>query len=249
MKTIFDFGMYDASDTLYYLENGYNVIAVEANPSLVESARSRLGSYVDAGSLTLINRAISSDNGNVELTICGADLGSSSVYRAKVTARSPLGTCTVPGITTQEIFERYGIPFYLKVDIEGADKLTVLALSPRTKPPYLSFEINEEIEEMIDHVAAIGFCKFKIVNQLTFRELSNQTNLRDRCSRSIVRLLGYAEPQYIRRNGRYFKIGHSSGPAPWCSDGQWSSREDILKRWMSSRPLCNGNVWYDLHAA
>ena len=42
MKTIFDFGMYDASGKLYYLENGYNVVAVEANPSLFDSARSRL---------------------------------------------------------------------------------------------------------------------------------------------------------------------------------------------------------------
>ena len=249
MKTVFDFGMYDASDTLYYLENGYNVIAVEANPSLVDSARSRLAAYVNAGSLTLINRAISLDSNDVELVVCGADLGSSSVYSDSVASRSPLGTWRVPGITTEEIFERYGVPFYLKVDIEGADKLTVLALSSRTKPQYLSFEISEQLDQLIDHVAAIGFCKFKIVNQLTFRELSNQSNLRDRWARRIIRLLGYAEPQYIRWNGRYFKVGHSSGPAPWCSDGQWSSREDILKRWMSSRPLRNGNAWYDLHAA
>ena len=176
-------------------------------------------------------------------------LGSSSVYRAKVTARSPLGTCTVPGITPKRFLNVIVFPFTLKVDIEGADKLTVLALSPCTKPRYLSFEISEELEELIDHVAAIGFCKFKIVDQLTFRELSNQSNLRDRWTRRIVRLLGYAEPQFIRWNGRYFKVGHSSGPAPWCSDGQWSSREDMLKRWISSRPLRNGNAWYDLHAA
>ena len=88
MKTVFDFGMYDASDTLYYLENGYNVVAVEANPSLVDSARSRLAAYVNAGSLTLINRAISVDNGDVELVICGADLGSSSVYSEQAWPRA-----------------------------------------------------------------------------------------------------------------------------------------------------------------
>ena len=242
MQTVCAFGIYAAFDTLYYLENGLNVtLPVEANPSLVHSARFRLAGYVIAGSLTLISCAISNDNGDVELTICGDDLGSSSVYSDSVASRSPLGTWRVPGITTEEIIERY-VPFYLKVDIEGADKLTVLALSSRNKPQYLSFEISEQLEKLIDYVAAIGYCKFKIVDQLTFRELSNHSNLRGRCTRDIFRLLGYAEPQFSRRNGWYFKVGQSSGPAPRCRDDQCSSRADVLKHWTFSRTLCNSHA-------
>ena len=37
MRTIFDFGLYDAADSLYYLENGFNVRTFEANPLLFES--------------------------------------------------------------------------------------------------------------------------------------------------------------------------------------------------------------------
>ena len=35
MKTIFDFGMCDAADTVYFLEEGFKVVAVEANAALV----------------------------------------------------------------------------------------------------------------------------------------------------------------------------------------------------------------------
>ena len=42
MKTVFDVGMFDGSDTKYYAELGFRVIAVEANPTLAERARKRL---------------------------------------------------------------------------------------------------------------------------------------------------------------------------------------------------------------
>ena len=37
MRTIFDLGLYDAADSLYYLENGLNVRTFEANPLFFES--------------------------------------------------------------------------------------------------------------------------------------------------------------------------------------------------------------------
>jgi FkbM family methyltransferase len=248
MKTIFDFGMYDASDTRYYLECGFRVVAVEANPVLIKTAQTVLAHYVAAGQLQLVGAAISNDDSEVELTVCGEDAGSSSIYGTRVDGRSPLGTFTVPGITTGQLFQQFGIPYYLKIDLEGADRLPVLSLKAETRPEYLSFELGDEGEELIDHAAAIGFTRFKIINQCSFREVARQQNLRDRIARKIIRMLGYAEPQYVKRGGRLFKIAHSSGPAPWCSDGRWSSRAEILNKWKASRASSKGNIWYDLHA-
>ena len=121
MKTVFDIGMYDGSDTIYYLEEGYRVVAVEANPALVRRAQMALRSYIASGQLQVLNAAISDTNEAVQLVVCGDDLGSSSIYEEKVRDRTPIGTFTVPGITIQELFERFGIPYYLKIDIEGAD--------------------------------------------------------------------------------------------------------------------------------
>ena len=38
-KLIFDIGMYDGSDTRYYLNEGFRVLAIEANPILVKRAK------------------------------------------------------------------------------------------------------------------------------------------------------------------------------------------------------------------
>ncbi|MGY1425072.1 hypothetical protein [Lysobacter sp. A289] len=39
MKLAFHIGMYDGSDSRYFLEEGFRVMAVEANPALADQAR------------------------------------------------------------------------------------------------------------------------------------------------------------------------------------------------------------------
>ena len=248
MHTIFDFGMYDASDTEYYLHEGYTVVAVEANPALVQRAQSMLASYVKSGQLTLVNAGISGNNENVTLTISGDDLGSSSIYQVEIQDKAPVASFTVPGITTQEIFERFGVPFYLKVDIEGADRLSVLALTPNTKPEYVSFEIGKDLEELLHHLESIGFSRYQSVNQCNFRELSVEDSFRDRVALKLVRMLGYAEPRYTQRSGRYFKLGHSSGPGPWSYTKGWRTLDAFLRQWSQPKESDTRNVWYDLLA-
>ncbi|HEX2749283.1 MAG TPA: hypothetical protein VHM91_14845, partial [Verrucomicrobiales bacterium] len=77
-QLVFDVGMYDASDTKYYLDLGYKVVAIEANPMLANSARQRFAGEVQNGTLTIVNAAVADGEEDVELTISGEDLGSSS---------------------------------------------------------------------------------------------------------------------------------------------------------------------------
>ena len=39
---VYDVGMNDGSDTLHYLKKGYKVVAIEADPTLVDSVRMKL---------------------------------------------------------------------------------------------------------------------------------------------------------------------------------------------------------------
>lgn len=247
-RIVFDFGMYDAADTLYYLEEGFKVVAVEANPALVRRAQTVLKDHLKAGRLEIIHAAISNEEKEIELTVCGDDLGSSSIDADAVEERTPIGKYKVPGVTTEGVFKRFGVPYYLKVDIEGADHLCVKALSSERAPAYVSFEVGEELSGLIEHLARIGYAGFKLINQTNFREFSNERSLRDRIARKIVRTVGYAEPQYLKRHGRYFSIGHSSGPAPWRSDGQWCSKDQLLEKWQKASQKNGAGVWYDLHA-
>jgi FkbM family methyltransferase len=247
MKTVFDIGMYDGSDTAYYLEIGCRVVAVEANPNLVQNAQQQFQLQIASGQLTCVHAAISPNGSEVELFLAGTDLGSSSLFSERVAHKRPLGGIRVPGLTVQQLFARYGVPDYLKVDIEGADRLCVLALTPEQRPRYLSFEIGNDVFELLAHIESVGFKRFKIISQISFREISNENCLYDRLARRLIKYLGFGRPELIRRGNRFFVIGHSSGPVPWESDGRWSSAAAIRGklRQMEAQPQAN---WYDLHA-
>ena len=248
MLTVFDIGMYDAEDTKYYLENGFRVVAVEGNPDLVASAEKALANYVSSGQLVCVNKAISADGEPVDLVLSGADLGASSTQANRVAARWPIGTFKVDGTTMRELIREYGVPHFIKSDIEGADRFCVLGLDAATRPQYLSYEAGEDFGELLQHCARIGFTKFKIINQVSFRELANQRNLRDRVILGVTRRLGYADFKRVKRGGRFFVSGHSAGPAPWCSDGAWRSTEETLARWSRAKQAGALTAWYDVHA-
>lgn len=244
MELIFDVGMYDGADTAYYLALGYRVVSVEANPHLVDMARRRFAVQLASGQLTCLNAAISQGGEPVELTLSGDDLGSSSLFGDRIAHRRPLGSIQVPGTTIDHLFKRHGTPKYLKVDIEGADRFCVLSLARGDLPPYLSFELGDDADELLSHAASLGYKRFKVINQNSFREYANVECLYDRVARRTMRYLGYADPLMVKRGGRFFVTGHSSGPVPWQSDGKWRTYDKT--RSIIQRELLG---WNDIHAA
>ena len=250
-RLIFDIGMYDGSDTRYYLNEGFRVLAIEANPVLVQRAKELLFyDEIKSGRLKILNFAIVGEPAeNVTLVINATDPGSSRIYHKDNPNSYQYGTFSVKGITINELFDEYGIPYYLKVDIEGADELCVLGLNKIKKPQFLSFEVYDyNIISLLNYIESIGYTKFKLINQINFREISNQNKAYDLISDKIIRKLGYKYPKYVRRNGRFFLIGHSSGPAPWNSDGKWQSAKDLLIKWEKDFGSHNFKGWYDLQA-
>lgn len=248
---IFDIGMFDAADSQYYLETGHDVVAVEANPMLAEQARRNLREYVEAGQLHIINAALADHPGEVELVLARDDLGSSSICASHGRTGNQGDRCRVVAVTLDDLWARSPAPpRYVKVDIEGADRFCILALRPDRAPDFVSFEVGADASELLGHLHQIGFRRFKLIEQLTFRELSRTNRLTDRLARKLMRSLGFAEPRLIRRQGRWFQIGHSSGPVPWESDGPWFDLTATVGRISEcSERTVERNVWFDLHAA
>lgn len=244
VETIFDIGMYDGADTAYYLDSGYRVVAVEANPELVARAKHRFMIELGSGQLICLNAAISANGSPVSLTLSGEDLGASTLFADRIRERRPIGAVEVPGTTIGQLFARYGVPKYLKVDIEGADRYCILPLTSDIRPPFLSFEIGNDAEELLAHVAGLGYNRFKIIEQNSFREAANVECLYDRFARRLMQSMGYADPMMIKRAGRFFVSGHSSGPVPWLSDGLWRSLDEA--RCVLPTKATPG--WSDLHA-
>lgn len=248
MRLAFDVGMYDGADTGYLLEAGFRVVAVEAHPGLCERARRRFADAVRDERLVIVNRAIADRAGERELVLCGDDLGSSSIMHGKLQDGRREGGLPVTSIALAALFEEHGVPDYLKIDIEGADRHCVLPLTPRTAPKYLSFEVDEDVEELVSHAARIGYDRFKLIGQTSFLEIDHEHALLQRLRNRALRSLGYDEPGCVRRNGRWFALMHSSGPGPWHSDGRWYSAARLLEKWRRSGERGTRQGWYDVHA-
>jgi len=171
---IIDVGVHRGEDTEFYLEKGFRVVGIEAYPPLYEAAQSRLRRYIDGGRLTLLNVAVSPTTSPVIFyaNLDVSQFGTTSRDWARRNER--WGTrsieITVPGRRFEEILGEFGIPYYLKVDIEGADLLCVKALKPyRNKPRFISLESTKTSwDELLGEFALLrelGYDRFKVVQQ------------------------------------------------------------------------------------
>jgi FkbM family methyltransferase len=231
---IMDFGMHKGHDTAFYLGKGFRVVAVEANPALVAQARSRFAAEIAEGQLVIEAVGVGEKPGTATF-YRNLDKDDWSSFLREYGARE--GTrfeeLEVECVRPQTIFERHGIPYYLKVDIEGLDVAVVRALDHfANRPRYVSIE-----ERHASHFAelwAVGCRRFKIVDQSRLGELS--------CP-------------LPPREGRYVPAsfsGESSGPFGEEIPGDWMSFDEALEYYLTrirspSRGHLAGDSWFDIH--
>ncbi len=161
---IYDVGMSSGDDTAYYLHKGYRVVAVEALPHKIEAARQRFQDAVRSGRLVLVHAAIAPDDGPVPFYVCDtvSDFSTSDEAAARAAGWTPR-KIEVPGRRFAGILREHGVPYYLKIDIEGCSRYCLEAIDPADPPPYVSFEIGG-LEELAI-LSTKGYRRFKCVGQ------------------------------------------------------------------------------------
>ncbi len=186
---IYDVGMHCGEDTAYYLALGYRVIAFEANPELTERCRREFKGAVDAGALTIVDGAIA---GPVDEPVTFyldevSQWGSIDPdwVRKKQISRSQQ-SIAVPSVDFAACLRRYGVPYYLKIDIEGADRLCLAALCEAPGiPRFVSLEADPfdlgALGAELDLLEELGYTRFAAVRQdfggreIATRSLSGKT--------------------------------------------------------------------------
>jgi len=163
---IFDLGMHRALDTEFYLKKGFRVVALEANPRLVKEAQDRLASYIDSGQLTIVEKALWKPGvDSVKFFVNNdKDDWSSVLEWWSRKGNHDVVEIEVESTTLEALVAEFGIPYYIKCDIEGAD-LEFMQQLPliKEKPFYVSVEPNGT--DTIGKLAAAGYSKFQLVNQ------------------------------------------------------------------------------------
>ncbi len=168
---IFDLGMHTALDTKYYLDKGFRVVALEANPKLVDRARSLLIERIRKGRLDIEDKALWHGNES-EISFFVNELKDdwSSAVEANAD-REGLGVeeISVRTTTLERLIQRHGIPYYIKCDLEGVDEIFVdqlVQLECIHCPPFVSAEVSGMAGmRMIGKLFAAGYDQMQIVNQ------------------------------------------------------------------------------------
>ena len=164
---IYDIGMNNGDDSAYYLGNGFDVIAIEANPVLAESARSRFAKEISDGRLTLLEVGIAEGAGEATFWICEDNSDWSSFDRSLASRKGARHRAISVRLRPfHEILQEYGVPYYCKIDIEGNDHLCVSAMTPESCPAFISAEVSQHA--LLDQFSSLGYDRFKLVQQQSF---------------------------------------------------------------------------------
>jgi FkbM family methyltransferase len=261
-RLIFDVGMHVGKDTEFYLRKGFNVIAIEANPKLVDIAEATLADFITNGQLIIHNVAIATFEGEIDFYVNDKHDDWGTISKEFADRNERLGSSNkvikVKCTTFENILKNSSVPYYLKIDVEGVDTLCLQQLlSIPERPQYISIEAGlssfEETFYELSLLWQLGYREFKIVNQAL--------NYRVRCPYPPL------EGNFVD----YRFDGLCSGPFGEEAPGEWM---DLEKAFLKFRRLlleqryfgANGKLyktifhklyesfkrapagWYDFHA-
>jgi FkbM family methyltransferase len=181
---VFDVGLHKGEDTDYYLRKGFRVVAIEANPELVRECRLRFAQEIANGRLRIIEGAVAEGRGKIlfyknELSIWGTT-NDDRAKRNETLGRQNYRT-EVDIVDIKSVLHQFGMPYYLKIDIEGADGLVLDALLHfPDSPPFLSIESDmtsfRRVLWEFRLLSNLGYSRFKIVQQGSIPRSSIHTN-------------------------------------------------------------------------
>ena len=263
---IIDVGMHNGEDTAFYLKKGFRVVAVEANPALVRKAEKRLAPYLKRCQLTIVEAAIVEVPGPTRFFAYEKATDWSTTQTQWVERNLRMGVkpneLVVAGINFQEVLDRYGTPYFLKIDIEGNDELCLQGLIGRNDiPDYVSIESSKtswkNLRREFALLRELGYSSFKVVNQVKVpKQIAPDPPLEGNYVSPAFRhgasgLFGEEAPGRWMPNWRAILFYRWVFLKYWLvgNDGLFANlhRRPHLRNWPRLRQFLHPG-WYDTHA-
>jgi FkbM family methyltransferase len=242
---------------------------------MVDKARERFAREIREGRLTLLNVGIGAGSGNANFWISEQPEWS-SFDKAIASRDGAAHTLTaVPVVPFPDLLAEHGVPHYLKIDIEGNDRLCVEPLQGATLPTYISVEAecvgdgevlsDEQATEMLRLLRDVGYRRFKLLDQQGWtpvrpkpRRLLNRVVTS--AARGRLQLPGLANlAEKLTDSARLaalgFRFDHGSS-GPWGDDipGGWMNFETARSTYLRERSAHFSqeralySFWCDWHA-
>ena len=266
---IIDAGAHTGQDTEFYLAKGFAVVAIEANPSLADELTTKFSASVASGRLRILNLAIAERSGTQTLAVADGMTIWSSLSPEFVRRNEAAGTryryIEVPAVTFGEILTEVGIPYYLKIDIEGLDMLCVRALHKfAERPTFVSLESHvsigaagyEQVFDELAHLWALGYRAFQYVNQRRHPEVKLPPVPNEGVYVDASFSKGSSGPFGKEIPGEWKSIGPTLARSVglWLHHnvagfgGRWASTQAGARYGRMLYRIRRSPGWYDLHA-
>ena len=229
---VYDLGMNNGDDTGFYLERGFRVVAIEANPELCRLAEDRFSQEIADGRLTIIKAAIGDHDGEVTFHVnLDNHHWSSTDINWAGRDDSACQAITVECLSLATIYARHGIPHFMKIDVEGADMMVLeqLVAGPAL-PDYVSIEDCRFGFDYARILSEAGYQAFQLVDQSGVG--------------------GSVDPV----SGHVFPEGSSGLFGPDLPDG-WEPHPEFVETYATTVRTREGvrlaprTHWWDIHAA
>lgn len=226
---VYDVGMNKGQNIPYYLSKGCRVVAIEAAPPLAKDVRERFATEIDKGDLAVLNVGVSSGEGSLPFYFNTVSTFRSS-FRRPGNLTPEWTVVDVPTMRLSQILHDYGVPYFVKIDIEHRDRLALLdLLQAGIVPPGISVEVHSI--DVLCTLIAMGYTEFQLVNGSDVGRSVSQ--------RRIRRMDGSKADHDFPR--------HSAGPFGDDLDGRWVPAPHVLDRWLTWR-RSERRGWLDAHA-
>lgn len=162
---VFDIGANCGQVTKRFIDVGCKVVAVEPLKHVSEEIRN----FATEDQVTIINKLVHASNESQEFFMSRLDstISTTSNDWMNVGRFSEQGDWVSVGniesISLDEMVETYGTPYFIKIDVEGAEYQTLLSLTEKVNS-ILSIEWVEEFPEKtiqcIDYLKSLGYTHY-----------------------------------------------------------------------------------------
>ena len=168
---IFDIGMHEGQDSEFYLKKGFKVVGVEADAELCSQAASRFADAVRDERLVIVNTAVAATVGELTFYRCPERTEWSTIEPTKAPRGYALDAVTVTSTTLEALMARFGTPYFVKIDIEGADMAAIQGLPREGElPRFISVEVDSGgvnmVRKQVRSLTDMGYSQFAISPQL-----------------------------------------------------------------------------------
>lgn len=163
-ELIYDIGAFDGQDTLYYLYKGYDVLFVEADPQLYNELTIMFNKEIHQGKVIPINKALDSTMGIKNFYLNKGTKEWNSLNPALGHRRQDGGDrIEVETVTITDLFSEFGVPYYMKMDIEGMEFDCLRNMDKDSIPQFISVEFSNP--NLLPLLYDKGYRKFQLVKQ------------------------------------------------------------------------------------